>query len=51
MSHAVIEASEALGIRRSAYYELITLGDILSNRLDGRILVRRAALERLVGHG
>ena len=44
----VDEAAKLLGISRNLAYELVRLGQIPSVRLGRRIVVPRAALERLL---
>lgn len=44
----VDEAAKILGISRNLAYELVRLGQIPSVRLGRRIVVPRAALERLL---
>ncbi len=45
----VEEAARALGIGRGSAYEAVKRGDIPSIRVGRRIVVPRAALERLLG--
>lgn len=47
----VEEAAHALGISRASAYEGVRTGTIPSIRIGRRILVPRAALERLLGIG
>ncbi|RMF09398.1 MAG: DNA-binding protein [Alphaproteobacteria bacterium] len=46
---SVEEAARILGLGRSSAYEAVRRGDIPSLRIGRRILVPRAALERLLG--
>jgi excisionase family DNA binding protein len=45
---SIEEASSALGISRSLGYELVARGELPAIRLGRRIVVPRAALERLL---
>ncbi len=47
----VPEAAKKLGIGRNQAYEGVKAGEIPSIRIGGRILVPRAALERLLETG
>lgn len=44
----VAEAGEALGLSRCGAYEAVSRGEIPSVRIGRRILVPRAALERML---
>ena len=50
MTLTVTEVAELLGIGRSAAYEACQLGQIPTIRIGRRILIPRAALERLLEH-
>lgn len=45
----VEEAAEVLGISRNLAYELVQRGELPSLRLGRRVVVPRAAMERLLG--
>ena len=47
----VPEAARKLGIGRNAAYEGVRAGDIPSIRIGKRLVVPKAALERLLGEG
>ena len=47
-TYQVEEAARILGIGRSAAYEAVRRGDIPSIRIGRRVLVPRAALDRLL---
>ena len=47
----VAETAKVLGISRNLAYQLVRQGDIPSLRLGRRIVVPRAALERLLDEG
>lgn len=47
---SVVEAAKILGVGRNQAYEAVRRGEIPAIRIGGRILVPRAALERLL-HG
>ncbi len=48
---SVEEAAAFLGIGRNTAYSAVKSGEIPSLRIGGRVLVPRAALERLLGAG
>ena len=45
---SVVEAARIMGVSKNVAYEAARRGEIPSIRLGGRILVPRAALERLL---
>ncbi len=47
-TYGVQEAAKILGIGRNAAYEAARRGDIPTIRIGGRILVPKAALERML---
>ncbi len=49
LTYSVPEAAEKLGIGRSAAYEAARTGQLPTIKIGKRILVPRAALERLLG--
>lgn len=51
LAMSVEEASRALGISKSLGYELVASGQLPSVRLGRRIVVPRAALERMLTGG
>ena len=48
---SVVEAASIMGVSKNVAYEAARRGEIPSIRLGGRILVPRAALERLLETG
>lgn len=48
LTYTVEEAAEALGISRPTAYEAIQTGDIPHIRIGRRILIPRAALEKML---
>jgi len=48
VTYTVDEASKLLGLSRNSAYEGVARGDIPSMRIGRRLLVPRAALERLL---
>jgi len=48
LAYSVPEAARALGIGKTTAYEAVAAGEIPSIRIRGRVLVPRAALERLL---
>lgn len=46
---SVEEASAVLGIGRNAAYEAVRRGEIPSLRIGGRILVPKAAVQKMLG--
>ncbi len=50
-TYSVPQAGQLLGIGRNAAYEAARKGEIPTIRIGGRVLVPRAALERLLAEG
>lgn len=48
LTFTITQAAEALGISRSSAYEAVHRGEIPTIRLGRRLLVPKAALERLL---
>ena len=48
---SVVETASIMGVSKNVAYEAVRRGEIPSIRLGGRILVPRAALERLLETG
>ena len=48
MAYTVDETSDALGIGRTAIYELFKTGELKFVKIAGRTLIPRSELERLV---
>lgn len=51
LTMTVVEAAEKLGIGRSQAYEAARKGEIPTIRIGGRILIPRAAFERMLEVG
>ena len=49
LTYTVAEAGELLGISRGSAYEAVKAGDIPVLKIGGRLLVPRAALDRMLG--
>jgi excisionase family DNA binding protein len=49
LTYSVKETAKVLGIGRDAAYEGVKKGEIPSVKVGGRILVPRAAVDRLLG--
>ena len=47
-TYTVEEAGEALGLSRNGAYDAVKRGDIISIRIGKRILIPRAALDRMI---